>query len=164
MARITKSQYYLNIAKDVAQRATCLRRIYGAVIVVNDQIVSTGYCGAPRRIKDCHDRKECLRRIKNVPSGQRYELCRSVHAEQNAIINAARAGVSIFGGSIYIYGYDLEKEEICKGYPCIMCLKMVMNAGLTYIFYTEDSENKEGYGATTVENVRIVWNARDIID
>lgn len=163
MARISKIDYYLNIAKGVAQRATCLRRIYGSVIVVNDQIVSTGYCGAPRGIRDCHDRKECFRRIQNVPSGQRYELCRSVHSEQNAIINAARAGVSIFGGSIYIYGYDLEKDEVCKGYPCLMCLKMVVNAGLKSVCYSNPDEI-DNYAFIDIPAIIQFWNAGDIFD
>ena len=94
--RTSKTEYYLGLAKAVSKRGTCLRRVYGTVIVVNDQVVSTGYCGAPRGVKDCTtDRKNCYRQIRNVPSGQRYELCRSVHSEQNALINAARAGVSI---------------------------------------------------------------------
>jgi len=109
--RLDKNEYYLDIARTVSKSATCLRRRFGAVIVVNDQVVSSGYCGAPRKTKDCLERGECLRAKMQVPSGERYELCRSVHAEQNAIINAARAGVNILGGEIYVWGFCLETKK-----------------------------------------------------
>ncbi len=163
MGRITKTQYYFDIAMSVAQRATCLRRIYGSVIVVNDQVVSTGYCGAPRGVRDCHERKECFRRIKNIPSGQRYELCRSVHAEQNAIINAARAGVSVFGGTIYIYGYDWENEMVCSGYPCLMCMKTIINAGLEKVYF-KTPEIEKGYAGVDIPALIQFWNAGDIFN
>lgn len=161
--RISKSEYYLNIAKAVSERATCLRRRYGAVIVVNEQVVSTGYCGAPRGVRDCLERGDCFRKEKNVPSGQRYELCRSVHSEQNAIINAARAGVSIFEGVMYIYGYDLEKAKACSGYPCLMCLKEAINAGLKGIYYI-NPEDEEGYGIVDIKSVVAEWRERDVFD
>ncbi|HUV81099.1 MAG TPA: hypothetical protein VMW21_01065, partial [Patescibacteria group bacterium] len=101
--RPTKDEYYLSIAKKVGERSTCFRNRGGAIIVREDQIVATGYIGAPRKTKDCFERGECLRDKLKIPHGTRYEMCRSVHAEQNAIINAARAGVSLFGGDIYIY-------------------------------------------------------------
>ena len=90
MERVDKTNYYLDIADTVCKRSTCLRRKYGAIIVRNDEIISTGYNGAPRGRKNCDDLKFCLRESLSVPSGQRYELCRSVHAEANAIISAAR--------------------------------------------------------------------------
>ena len=90
MKRIDKENYYLDIAETVLERSTCLRRCYGAIIVKNDEIVSTGYNGAPRGRKNCMDLGYCTREAMNIPSGQRYELCRSVHAEMNAIISAAR--------------------------------------------------------------------------
>ncbi len=128
--RPSKDEYYLNIAKEVAQRGTCLRRRYGAVIVREDQIVSTGYVGAPRGTPNCIDVKRCLREELNIPHGERYELCRSVHAEMNAVINAARAGVSLLGGTMYIYGEDVKTGKIVDAYPCKMCRRVIINAGL----------------------------------
>ena len=102
MKRIDKENYYLDIAETVLERSTCLRRCYGAIIVKNDEIVSTGYNGAPRGRKNCMDLGYCTREAMNVPSGERYELCRSVHAELNAIICAARRAT--LGGSVYLAG------------------------------------------------------------
>ncbi|MFQ5721773.1 MAG: cytidine/deoxycytidylate deaminase family protein [Candidatus Aminicenantales bacterium] len=131
--RISKDEYYLNIAKEVARRSTCFRRSIGALIIRDDQIISTGYVGAPRKTKDSLEHGFCLRDKLNIPHGQRYELCRSVHAEQNAIINAARAGVSLLGGDIYIYGSRPGKEEPINAYPCFICKKMIINAGLNRV-------------------------------
>jgi len=102
--RPSKVDYYIGIAKEVANRGTCYRLRGGAIIVKNDQIISTGYIGAPRKTKDCLERGNCLREEMKIPHGERYEMCRSVHAEQNAIINAARAGVRLLGGNMYLYG------------------------------------------------------------
>lgn len=128
--RISKDYYYLKIAEAVRLRAVCLRRAFGSVIVRDDQIVATGYTGAPRKTPDCSQRGFCLRQKLNIPSGQQYELCRSVHAEQNAIINAARAGVSLLGGDIYTFGSETESEKIISAIPCTMCKRMIVNAGL----------------------------------
>jgi dCMP deaminase len=130
MQRPSKIEYYLNIAREVAQRGTCLRRRFGAVIVKEDQIISTGYVGAPRGTKNCSDIGKCPREEANIPSGERYELCRSVHAEQNAIINAARAGVSVLGGIMYIYGENVKDGQIVEGKPCKLCRRYIINAGL----------------------------------
>ena len=100
MKRIDKENYYLDIAETVLERSTCLRRCYGAIIVKNDEIVSTGYNGAPRGRKNCMDLGYCTREAMNVPSGERYELCRSVHAEMNAIISAARRDT--LGATLYL--------------------------------------------------------------
>ncbi len=128
--RISKHEYYLGIAKEVAQRSTCFRRSIGAIIIRDDQIISTGYVGAPRKTKDSFEHGSCLRDKLNIPHGQRYELCRSVHAEQNAIINAARAGVSLLGGDMYIYGSSYETGEPIDAIPCFICKKMIINAGI----------------------------------
>lgn len=109
--RPSKDAYYINIAKSVAARATCMSVNFGAIVVKNDQIIATGYVGAPRKTMDCLERGKCLRRELKVPSGHRYELCRSVHAEMNAIINAARAGVSLLGGDIYIRQEDIPRTR-----------------------------------------------------
>lgn len=159
--RLDKIEYYLDVARTISKRATCLRRRFGAVIVVNDQIVAQGYCGAPRGVKDCLERETCMRQEANIPSGERYEMCRSVHAEQNAIINAARAGVSIFGGDIYIWGFCKETKKVFAGYPCLMCLKMVINAGLKRVYYSLP-EVKKGYEIVYLEGVIERWNEGDV--
>lgn len=127
MNRITKDQYYLNIAKEVAQRSTCLRRKYGAVIVNNDEIVATGYNGAPRGEKNCIDMSSCKRETMCIPKGERYELCRSVHAEMNAIISAARK--DMIGGTIYITGLESD-GSYANPAPCIICRRLIVNAGI----------------------------------
>jgi dCMP deaminase len=99
MKKISKDEYYLSLAQNIGLRSKCFRIKLGAIIIKDDQIVATGYVGAPRKTKDCLERNNCLRNKNNIPHGQRYDICRSVHGEQNAIINAARAGVSILGGA-----------------------------------------------------------------
>lgn len=131
--RTSKDEYYLNIAKEVARRSTCFRRSIGAIIIRDDQIISAGYAGAPRKTKDSFEHGFCLRDKLNIPHGQRYELCRSVHAEQNAIINAARAGVSLLGGDMYIFGSIYGKEAPINAFPCFICKKMIINAGLSRV-------------------------------
>ena len=128
--RATKDQYYLEIAKAVASRSTCLRRQYGAVIVKNDEIVSTGYNGAPRIHPNCSDLKTCERERLKVPHGEQYEKCVAVHAEQNAIISASRK--EMLGGVVYLAGFENGKE-IINPMPCLICSRMVANAGITYV-------------------------------
>ena len=128
--RISKDNYYLNIAIEVSKRGTCLRRNYGAVIVNNDEIISTGYTGAPRGAKNCVDIGYCPRSKLNIPSGERYELCRSVHAEMNALIHAARRDT--IGGVMYLMGMDTETADpIPDGAePCRLCKRVIINAGI----------------------------------
>ncbi len=133
MKRPDKTEYYLGIAQQVAARGTCLRRRFGAVIVKDDQIISTGYVGAPRGSPNCIDIGKCLRQELNVAPGERYELCRSVHAEANAIINAARSGVSTIGGTLFLISEDVEKGNIHDSKPCRMCRRMIINAGITKV-------------------------------
>ena len=129
MRRISKENYYLDIAETVLERATCLRRVYGAIIVTNDEIIATGYNGAPRGRKNCTDLGFCSREALNVPRGERYELCRSVHAEANAIISASRR--DMVGGTLYLVGKNAQTGEIlCDATSCAMCRRMVINAGL----------------------------------
>jgi dCMP deaminase len=133
MTRPSKDDYYLGIAKEVAKRSTCLRKRYGAVIVNRDQIISTGYAGAPRGAKNCLDIGHCPREKAGVPSGERYELCRSVHAEMNAIIHAARGEMA--GGVIYLVGLAPDSDEYLTGAePCRLCKRVIINAGLKYAF------------------------------
>lgn len=129
MERPEKDIYYLTVAKQIAKRSTCLRRRFGAVIVKDDAIVASGYAGAPRGSPNCTDLKKCLRESLKIPSGQRYELCRSVHAEANAIINAARTGASILGGILYLFGENRD-GSIAEPKPCKMCRRMIINAGI----------------------------------
>ena len=129
MSRIDKMNYYLDIAETVLERGTCLRRNFGAIIVNNDQIVSTGYTGAPRGRKNCSDLGVCIRSEKNVPRGERYELCRSVHAEANAIINASRE--RMLGSTLFLVGKEvLTGEYVTNPNSCAMCKRMIINAGI----------------------------------
>lgn len=127
MERISKGLYYLGIAEAVCQRSTCLRRKYGAIIVKNDQIIATGYNGAPRGETNCIDCGHCQREELNIPKGERYELCRAVHAEQNAIISAARS--DMIGATIYIVGKEAD-GRYANPAPCLICRRMIVNAGI----------------------------------
>ena len=139
--RISKSEYYLNIAKAVAQRSTCIRRQYGAVIVKNDEIIATGYNGSARGEENCCDIGTCWRERNNIPHGQQYEKCVAVHAEQNAIISAPRD--KLIGSTIYIYGE--ENGETIEARPCEICHRMILNAGIENVVLSEpgDDMNKK---------------------
>ncbi|MBQ7876551.1 MAG: cytidine deaminase [Clostridia bacterium] len=129
MNRRDKTNYYLDIATAVLERGTCLRRSYGAIIVKNDEIISTGYTGAPRGRKNCIDLGFCRRIAMNIPRGQRYELCRSVHAEENAIISASRR--DMIGATLYLVGRDMETGQFVEGASsCAMCKRAIINAGI----------------------------------
>jgi dCMP deaminase len=119
-------QYFMEIAKLVSTRSTCLRRQVGAVLVRNKHIISTGYNGVPRGLVHCSERG-CLRQELGIPSGQRHEICRGIHAEQNAIIQAALHGVSTEGATLF-----------CTDQPCILCSKMLINAGITTVVFQGD--------------------------
>lgn len=127
MNRKSKTDYYLDIAREVATRSTCIRRQYGAVIVRDDEIVSTGYNGAPRGEYNCCDIGTCYRETNNIPHGERYEACRSVHAEMNAIISAARK--DMIGATIYLVGIENGKE-LEDPEPCDICRRLIKNAGI----------------------------------
>ena len=129
MKRIDKENYYLDVAETVLERSTCLRRCYGAIIVKSDEIVATGYNGAPRGRRNCVDLNFCTREAMGIPSGERYELCRSVHAEANAIISAARS--DILGGTLYLVGRDAKTGDLLgDATSCSMCRRLVINAGI----------------------------------
>jgi len=159
--RVSKHEYYLGIAREVSRRSTCFRRSIGALIIRDDQIISTGYVGAPRKTKDSFEHGNCLRDKLKVPHGQRYELCRSVHAEQNAIINAARAGVSLLGGDIYIHGSAQGSDLPIDAFPCFICKKMIINAGLEQVIC---STADGGMKIFCVEDWIRDWQDADIID
>lgn len=159
--RITKHEYYLGIAKEVARRSTCFRRSIGAIIIRDDQIISTGYVGAPRKTKDSFEHGGCLRDKLKIPHGQRYELCRSVHAEQNAIINAARAGVSLLGGDMYIFGSVCGEDRPIDAFPCFICKKMIINCGLNQVI---SSTADSGMKIFRISQWAKDWKESDIID
>ena len=132
MDRRSKQNYYLDIADAALNRSTCLRRKYGAIVVREDEILSTGYNGAPRGRRNCSDLGYCAREKLNIPRGERYELCRSVHAEANAIISAARR--DMLGGTLYLVGRDARSGELLKdATPCAMCRRLIINAGIRRI-------------------------------
>lgn len=132
MQRIDKINYYLDIAKTVAERGTCLRRNFGAIIVHNDEIISSEYVGSPRGRKNCCDLQYCIREQLKIPKGERYELCRSVHAEQNAIISAQRK--DMIGSTLYLVGKNCSDGCYVKNAnPCALCKKMIINAGIDYV-------------------------------
>ncbi|WBY63565.1 MAG: CMP/dCMP-type deaminase domain-containing protein [Thermocaproicibacter melissae] len=129
MGRTDKTNYYLDIAETVLERGTCLRRNFGAIIVNHDEIISSGYTGAPRGRKNCIDLGYCVRESLGVPRGERYELCRSVHAEMNAIISAARD--EMIGATLYLVGREAKTGEYVKNpAPCSLCKRLIINAGI----------------------------------
>ena len=128
-------EYFLNIAQEVGKRSTCLRRRYGAIIVKDNIIVSTGYNGAPRGEDNCIDTGLCERERLHIPKGERYELCVSVHAEANAIINADP--LKMKGATIYIVGINVADESYASGAPCLMCRRLIKNAQISSVIYRD---------------------------
>ncbi len=146
MNRIGWDEYFMSMAELASKRSTCLRRQVGAVIVKDNQVLATGYNGAPKGLPNCCDLNECLRQKMNIPSGERHELCRAVHAENNAITQCAVNGVSCKGGTIYV-----------TASPCIMCLKQIINAGILKIVALEiypDEMSREMLEACNIEFVK----------
>ncbi len=140
MERRDKINYYLDMADTVLKRGTCLRRNYGAVIVKNDEIISTGYTGAPRGRINCSDFGSCARQTLGIKSGEKYELCRSVHAEQNAIISAARKDT--IGATLYLVGRDANTGEYVNNTDsCSMCKRVIINAGIDKVIARIDDTN-----------------------
>ena len=133
MERRDKVNYYLDLADVVSQRGTCLRRRYGAVIVKNDEVISTGYVGAPRGRQNCSDLGYCIRQKLNIPRGERYELCRSVHAEANAITKIARSSQNSDGATLYV-----------TASPCIDCAKLIIQSGIRRVVYGEKYRLDDG--------------------
>ena len=140
MERRDKTNYYLDIAETVLTRGTCIRRNFGAIIVKNDQIISTGYVGSPRGRQNCTNLGYCMREKLGIPRGERYEMCRSVHAEQNAIIHAARN--DMIGSTLYLVGKEYSTGEYIKNAnPCSLCKRFIINAGIETVVIRDDSEN-----------------------
>ena len=147
MDRVDKMNYYLDIAESVTERGTCLRNNYGSVIVKNDEIISTGYTGAPRGRANCLDLGICRRHENRTPSGTGYELCRSVHSEQNAIISASRS--DMIGATLFLVGINKRNGEYVKdNEPCTLCKRMIINAGIEKVVMRD---SKKDY---RVENVQ----------
>lgn len=146
MERRDKTNYYLDIAETVAARGTCLRRNFGAIIVKNDQIISAGYVGAPRGRQNCCDLGYCTRAQLQIPRGERYEMCRSVHAEANAIISASRS--EMLGATLYLVGKEYETGEYVENAnPCAMCKRLIINAGIAAVVVRD---TKDQYRVTDV--------------
>ena len=140
--RRDKTNYYLDMADVARERSTCLRRTYGAVIVKNDTIVSTGYSGVPRGRANCIDLGYCMRQKLNIPRGERYEFCRSVHAEQNAIIAASRE--QMLGSTLYLCGREVDTGELIKDANCCtMCKRMIINAGIEKVVVRRTDDEYE---------------------
>jgi len=139
MGRRDKYNYYLDIAETVLERGTCLRRNYGAIIVKHDEIISTGYSGAPRARKNCCDLGYCIRQKLNIPRGQNYEKCRSVHAEANCIISASRR--DMIGATLYLVGKDMESGEyVLEASSCSMCKRLMLNAGIERVIIRDTAD------------------------
>ena len=148
MDRVDKTNYYLDIAETVLERSTCIRNNYGSVIVNNDEIVSTGYTGAPRGRKNCLDLGYCTRKAQTDLSGAGFELCRSVHSEMNAIISADRK--SMIGSTLYLVGINKRNGEYVKdNYPCTLCKRMIINSGIEKVVMRD---TKEEYRVENVED------------
>lgn len=148
MERIDKVNYYLDIAETVLKRSTCIRRCFGAIIVKNDEIIATGFNGAPRGRKNCCDLKYCLREKLDIPRGERYEMCRSVHAEQNAIISASRK--DLLGSTLYLVGKEVETGDyVFNSNPCSLCKRMIINAGIKEVVMRD---NKDRYRVVSVQD------------
>jgi dCMP deaminase len=144
VTRPSKIEQYLDHAKVASERGTCRRRVYGAVAVKDDAIVSTGYCGSPRGAPNCTDIGFCEREKRNIASGEKYELCKSVHAEANVVINAARVGVSVLDSTLYLYGKDNITGKSIKAIPCMMCKRIIINAGFEKLI-ASDPDSPDGY-------------------
>ncbi len=147
MERRDKINYYLDLAEVVSKRGTCLRKAYGAVIVKNDEVISTGYVGAPRGRQNCSDLGKCIREELKIPRGERYELCRSVHAEANAIISASRQ--DMIGSSLFLVGIDVPTGEyVQNSNSCSMCKRLIINSGIRKVIIRD---TKDTYRAINVQ-------------
>ena len=152
LSRRDKENYYLDIAETVAERSTCLRRKFGAIIVNHDELISSGYNGAPRNRRNCIDIGYCIRTDLKIPRGERYEMCRSVHAEANAIISAARN--DMIGGTMYLVGIEVDTGGyVPDASSCAMCKRLIINAGLMRVVVRMNhSEFKSVYVSEWVDN------------
>lgn len=157
--RVSKEDWFLRLALDCARRSTCIQRQYGAIIVDKDgYVISTGYNGAPRGVVDCLKISSCWRRIKQVPSGQHYEKCMSVHAEMNALL---QAGKDAKGGIMYLAGYDADKKNIPNNMmPCSLCTKLLVNSQIREIVMMDGDINSNPYKFLVMTPLQI-WKIRE---
>lgn len=166
MHRPSKEEYYLEIAKAVSKRSPCIRRRYGAIIVKDDTIVSTGYNGSARKVINCYE-IGCIKDALNLPHGSSYELCPAVHAEENVVVNAARNGANILGGVLYIYGEDAKNNEIVEAIPCSRCKRILINAGIKEVVMKTKDEIKiikvEEWIKEDSENYVNIWKSNNKI-
>lgn len=149
MNRVSKDEYYLGIADAVLRRSTCLRRNYGAVLVKNDEIISTGYNGSPRGEENCIDTGKCEREVHGVPKGERYELCVAIHAEDNAITSAGRDRAN--GATLYIVGREHSNNDYANPCPCMMCRRKIVNAGIKRVVGLFGKED----GTTEIRDIQV---------
>ena len=148
MERVSKINYYLDIAQTVAERSTCMRRMFGAIIVKDDSIISTGYNGAPRGRKNCNEIAFCIRDKLQIPRGERYEMCRSIHAEANAIIAAPRD--QMLGATLYMACIDAVTGQLSPNTcSCMMCKRQVINAGIEQVVIRD---TKDEYRVVNVQD------------
>lgn len=146
--RRDKTNYYLDLAEVVSERATCIRRHFGAVIVKDDEVISTGYVGSPRGRANCNELGYCTREKLQIPRGERYELCRSVHAEMNAIISAARR--DLIGSTLYLVGRDARTGKyVEQAMPCALCKRLIINAGIEQVIIRD---TRDDYRVIPVEH------------
>jgi dCMP deaminase len=159
--RTDKTNWFLDLAERCARQGTCLRRNFGAVIVdANNTIVSTGYTGAPVEQVDCLQKGTCWREQNNIPSGKSYEKCCSVHAEMNALL---QAGKNARGGILYLAGIDVKTGETCSIYPCFLCIKMILNAGISRVVVRKNGESSVEYAPQEIYDRRYVEAFNDKI-
>jgi dCMP deaminase len=157
--RVSREEWFLQVALDCAKRSTCIQRKYGAIIVDRDgYIISTGYNGSPRGTADCLNIRTCWRRLHNIPSGQNYEKCMSVHAEMNALL---QAGKSAKGGVMYLAGYDMDKKDLPDNMmPCSLCTKLLINSQIKDVIMMEGSLNDKPYNYNVMTPMQI-WGIRE---
>lgn len=158
-----KVRYYLGIAKAVAENSTCLRRRYGAVIVKNDEIIATGYNGAPRKCLNCSDTGFCMRNVVGATKGSSYDICMSVHAEMNAMLSAARR--DMLGSTLYIVGLEVESHRYAKPEPCLLCHRQIINAGIVDCYGFDNGEivDDAPYSRIDISGVNFMRQMRDNI-
>lgn len=138
-SRLSKDEYYLNIAKAVCMRSPCIRRRFGAIIVKDDTVVSTGYNGPARGVINCME-VGCIKNELNIPPYEGYDYCPGVHAEENSLINAARHGTSVLGGVLYLYGQKFNGDSLTEGKPCARCKRAIINAGIEEVVTKSSDE------------------------
>lgn len=156
MKRISKEDAYLNCAETFSYRSTCIKRKYGAVLVKDDAVISTGYNGSPRGFENCCDIGECPRIRKNMHQGEGYGICRAVHAEANALLNCSRE--QTIGADLYLAGVNPQDLSVHKAKPCPLCARMMIQAGIRYV-YLRNGEGEDNY--EKIETSKLEWYIKE---